>query len=49
MADSTLTPAQAAPVPSAFAPLIDKVGVPLLWFAAGYIVATLVVKGKKSA
>lgn len=49
MADATPATTQPAPAPSAYQPLIDKVGVPLIWFGVGYVVATLIVKGKKSA
>lgn len=36
-----------APAPatgSAFAPLVDKVGVPLLWLAAGYLLCKMTQK-----
>lgn len=33
---------------SVMAPLIDKVGVPLLWFGIGYLAATLMQKPRRS-
>jgi hypothetical protein len=34
----------AAPAPSVFKPLVDKVAVPIMWFGIGYLVATFMGK-----
>lgn len=42
--DAAPAPAQ----PSAFAPLVDKVGVPLLWLAAGYLLCKMTQKPRSA-
>lgn len=43
------TPGAQPQAASAFAPLIDKIGVPLLWFGLGYLAATLMQKPRRAA
>lgn len=40
--------APAPQAPSAFAPLVDKVGVPLLWMGLGYLLAKMTGKPRSA-
>lgn len=44
---SSPAPSPALPKPSALQPLIDKVGVPLLWFGIGYLAATVIHRPRR--